>query len=43
MATGRKKLPDFFKDDVINSVDAVKGKRKLADRRFSISSDDDKD
>jgi hypothetical protein len=28
MATGKKKLPDFFKDDGIDPVDAVTGKRK---------------
>ena len=28
MATGKKKLPDFFRDDGIDPVDAVTGKRK---------------
>jgi len=38
MATGRKKLPDFFRDDGIDPVDAVTGKRKRRTRGKSKSS-----
>ena len=38
MATGRKKLPDFFRDDGIDPVDAVAGKRKRRTRGKSKSS-----
>ena len=38
MATGRKKLPDFFRDDGIDPVDAVTGKRKPRTRDKSTSS-----
>ena len=38
MATGRKKLPDFFRDDGIDPVDAVTGKRKPRTREKSTSS-----
>ncbi len=38
MATGRKKLPDFFRDDGIDPVDAVTGKRKPRTRDKNESS-----
>ena len=38
MATGRKKLPDFFSDHGIDPVDAVTGKRKSQARDKNISS-----
>jgi hypothetical protein len=38
MATGRKKLPDFFRDDSIDPVDAVTGKRKSLTRDISTPS-----
>ena len=38
MATGKKKLPDFFRDDGIDPVDAVTGKRKPRTRDKSTSS-----
>ena len=38
MATGRKKLPDFFRDDGIDPVDAVTGKRKPPTRDKRTSS-----
>ena len=41
MATGRKKLPDFFRDDGIDPVDAVTGKRKSRTRAKSTSSAND--
>ena len=41
MATGRKKLPDFFRDDGIDPVDAVTGKRKPRTRDKNASSEKD--
>ena len=38
MATGKKKLPDFFRDDGIDPVDAVTGKRKPRPQDKSQSS-----
>ena len=38
MATGRKKLPDFFNNGGIDPVDAVTGKRKPHTRDKSTSS-----
>jgi hypothetical protein len=38
MATGKKKLPDFFSNDGIDPVDAVTGKRKPLTRDKSTSS-----
>ena len=38
MATGKNKLPDFFRDDGIDPVDAVTGKRKPRTRNKSTSS-----
>ena len=38
MATGKKKLPDFFRDDGIDPVDAVTGMRKPRTRGKSRSS-----
>jgi len=38
MATGRKKLPDFFSNDGIDPVDAVTGKRKPRPQDKSKSS-----
>ena len=38
MATGKKKLPDFFRDNGIDPVDAVTGKRKPPTRDKSTSS-----
>ncbi|MGD2013562.1 MAG: hypothetical protein PVH37_02900 [Desulfobacterales bacterium] len=37
MATGKKKLPDFFKDDGIDPVDAVTGQRSPRARGKSKS------
>jgi len=41
MATGRKKLPDFFSNGGIDPVDAVTGKRKPRTRDKSTSSSKD--
>jgi hypothetical protein len=38
MATGKKKLPDFFSNNGIDPVDAVTGKRKPLTRDKSTSS-----
>ena len=38
MATGKKKLPDFFRDNGIDPVDAVTGRRKPLTRDKSSSS-----
>ena len=41
MATGRKKLPDFFSDHDIDPVDAVTGKRKpLSQDKGAVSTKD---
>ena len=43
MATSRNKLPDFFRDDGIDPVDAVTGKRKSRNRdKLTSSEKDDK-
>jgi len=41
MATGRKKLPDFFSDNSIDPVDAVTGKLKSLTQDKSTSSEKD--
>ena len=41
MATGRKKLPDFFSDNGIDPVDAVTGRRKSQGRDQNTSSSKD--